>query len=197
MKYYLLNTLDRIKQYSQKLDAEAVLYNKSWVIFNDTGDKDVFMFRANNELLISKNGIVSKGKWELLPTGSILIDMLDKSYMFNASFVSNELIALNLDGNSESLIMLEENLKNWLTINTLTQIEQYLNNTYIPKNNYIYTCGNTNQTVNRPTVVTSNVNDESSHRQVTDFEKFLVKFLIILGAIGLISVFGLALSNIL
>ena len=61
MKYYLLNALARIKQYSQKLDAEAILYNKSWVIFNDTGDKEVFIFRPKNELLISLNGIVSKG----------------------------------------------------------------------------------------------------------------------------------------
>lgn len=176
MKYYLLNILDRIKQYSQKLDTEAVLYNKSWVIFNDTGDKEVFIFRSNSELLISYNGIVSKGKWELLPTGSILIDMLDKSYMFNASFVSGNFLTLNLDGNTESLIMLEEGLKNKLIINTLSQIEQYLNNLYIPQNINV----NTNKIIDNPTVATTNIKKENSHKQVTKLDIFMLIFSIIL-----------------
>lgn len=130
MKYYLLNILDRVKIYSLKLDEEAILYDKSWVIFNDTEDKEVFIFRPDNELLISYNGIVSKGEWEILSTNHILIDMVDKSYMFNISFVSNELLALNLDGNNEFLIMIEESIKNRTMIKTLSQIEHYLDNKY-------------------------------------------------------------------
>ena len=42
---------------------------------------------------------------------------------------------LPLDGNNESLIMIEEGIKNRLIINTLAQIEQFLENEYKP--NYI------------------------------------------------------------
>lgn len=134
MKYYLLNALDRLKQYSQKLDAEAIFYNKSWVIFNDTGNKEVFIFRPNNELIISQNGIVSKGKWEILPTSHILIDMADQSYMFNVPYISTELIALNLDGHNESMIMIEENCLQKNSLHNLQYINSFLDNILLLKN---------------------------------------------------------------
>ena len=50
MKTYLLNAVQRLKNYSQKLDANAVLYDKSWEVFNETGDKELMIFRANKVL---------------------------------------------------------------------------------------------------------------------------------------------------
>lgn len=58
MKTYLLSCLNDIRQYSQKLDAKAVLYNKSWEVFNDMGEKETLIFRPINELLIVRNGVV-------------------------------------------------------------------------------------------------------------------------------------------
>lgn len=66
MKTYILNELDRLKQYNKQLDAKAVLYNKNWEVFNEEGDKELLVFRPNNELLIVRKGIVQKSKWELL-----------------------------------------------------------------------------------------------------------------------------------
>ena len=126
MKYYFLGILDQIKWYSQKLDAKAILYNKNWEIFNDDGTKEVFIFRPGNELFISVNGIVSKAKWEILSTGFILIDIQGKSYLFKASFVSPEFMTLNLDGNQNALLMMEENRKRELRIRTLSDINAYL-----------------------------------------------------------------------
>lgn len=58
MKTHLLSCLNDIRQYSQKLDAKAVLYNKSWEVFNDMGEKETLIFRPINELLIVRNGVV-------------------------------------------------------------------------------------------------------------------------------------------
>lgn len=66
MKTYLLNSIQNLVSISKKFDAKAVLYNKTWEVFNDTGEKKVFIFRSNNELLISRNESVQKGKWELI-----------------------------------------------------------------------------------------------------------------------------------
>lgn len=79
MKTYILNELDRLKQYNKQLDAKAVLYNKNWEVFNEEGDKELLVFRPNNELLIVRKGIVQKSKWELLSVSSILIETTDTS----------------------------------------------------------------------------------------------------------------------
>ena len=131
MKYFLLNSIKRIKQYSQQLDAESVLSNKSWYVFSDTGEKIVFMFRSNAELLIVVNGKVNKGKWELLPNKALLIDMGSESHLYNSAFVENQLLALNLDGANDCLIMIEEGLKNELALNSIDRLDNYLENKYI------------------------------------------------------------------
>ena len=83
MKTYISNTIQRLKIYSKQLDAQSILYGKNWEVFNDTGEKEVFIFRPNSELLISRNGLVQKGKWELLSVNSLLIDVDCKSYLLN------------------------------------------------------------------------------------------------------------------
>ena len=46
MKTYLLETLNRYKRFSESLDAKAVLSNKAWVVFNDEGEKQVYIFQG-------------------------------------------------------------------------------------------------------------------------------------------------------
>ena len=98
MKTFLLTSVKRLKNYSKIIDAEAILYDKSWAVFNETGDRELMIFRPNKELLISRKCIIQKGKWELLDIANIIIDMGDRTYLFNASYVEDDLLALQLDG---------------------------------------------------------------------------------------------------
>lgn len=131
MKIYILNAVQRLKKYSQKLDAQAILYDKSWEVFNETGDKELMIFRTNNELLISRNGIVQKGKWELLDIANILIDVGEKTYLLNASYIEDELLALRLDGTEQYMVMIETDMKNRFFLNTIESIEKYLELQYL------------------------------------------------------------------
>jgi hypothetical protein len=126
MKTYLLSALQKVATLNRLLDAEAVLYDKSWEVFNDSGDKEVFIFRRNNELLISKKGIVQKGKWEVLSANTLLIDFDNASYLFNSAFVDNKLIALKLDGTEECMIMIDSQLKKQLMMDSIESVENYL-----------------------------------------------------------------------
>lgn len=133
MKTYILSCLDRIQQYSKHLDAKAILYNKSWEVFNDSGDKEQLIFKPNNELLIARKGIVQKTKWELLSINSILIETDSITYLFNAAFVDNNFLALQLDGTDKCMIMIDSETKKNLLLDTISRIDAYLNNTYIHK----------------------------------------------------------------
>ena len=63
--------------------------------------KNVYIFRKNNELLISSNGEVEKGRWEYLGNNSLLIDKKDKSYLFKHGFFDENVLALKIDGREE------------------------------------------------------------------------------------------------
>lgn len=126
MKTYLLNVIQRVTQYSKQLDAEAVLYNKNWEVFNDSGEKEVFIFRTNNELLISRTGIVQKGKWELLSNNTLLIEVDGVLYLLNAAFVDSRFMALKLDGTNECMILIDSQLKQQLILESIDAINNYL-----------------------------------------------------------------------
>lgn len=130
MKTYLLNAVQRLKNYSQKLDAQAILYDKSWEVFNESGDKELMIFRANNELLISRNGIIQKGKWELLDISNLIIDVGEKSYLLNAAYIEDQFLALKLDGTEQYMVMIEADMKNRFSLNTVKSIEGYLDDRY-------------------------------------------------------------------
>lgn len=131
MKYFLLNSIKRIKQYSQQLDAESVLSNKSWYVFSDTGEKIIFMFRSNSELLIDINGKVSKGGWILIPHNDLFIDMGTEFYLYNIALVENQLLILNLKESNDYLILIEDGFMNQLALNSIDRIDNYLENIYI------------------------------------------------------------------
>ncbi|WP_019539779.1 DUF2207 domain-containing protein [Proteiniphilum acetatigenes] len=130
MKTFILNSINRLKSYSQNLDAESTLYSKSWEVFNETGDKELFIFRPNNDLLISRNGIVQKGKWELLNIATLLIDIGERSYLLNAAYIEDQFLALNLDGTNEFMVMIETDMKDRFSLNTIGSIENYLEDRY-------------------------------------------------------------------
>lgn len=66
MKTYITDIIPKLQRFSQKLDNLTLLTNQHWVVLDELeSSKTVFIFRSNNELLISRNGKVEK------PNGSI------------------------------------------------------------------------------------------------------------------------------
>ncbi|KXK31195.1 MAG: hypothetical protein UZ12_BCD005000408 [Bacteroidetes bacterium OLB12] len=83
MKTYISDIIPKIERFSQKLDNLTLLTSQHWVVIEEINDsKTVYIFRKNNELLISQNGLVEKAKWEYLGHNSLLIDMKQESYLF-------------------------------------------------------------------------------------------------------------------
>lgn len=75
MKTYIADIIPKIQRFSEKLDNISLLTNQHWVaIDNIQNSKTVYIFRVNNDLLISTNGKVEKAKWEYLGNRSLLID---------------------------------------------------------------------------------------------------------------------------
>jgi hypothetical protein len=134
MKTFLLDIIPRIQKYSKKLDLETQLKNNHWVCISDNSDKKtVFIFRSNNELIISENGIVQKASWELLSQNALLISMNQSTYLFKQAFQDESFMALSLDNHKEFAVFFNEN-KFQSTILSLNEIKTLLENKYITNN---------------------------------------------------------------
>ena len=127
MKTYLLDSINRLKRLGENLNAKTILCNKSWQIINDTGEKELYIFQENGDILLSTNGIVSQGKWQYISANkSILISVKDKSYMLHPSFSINNIMAMNLDGTESYMLMIEEQSLLALQVKTLEDLNNYL-----------------------------------------------------------------------
>jgi hypothetical protein len=75
MRTYIADIIPKLQKFSQRLDDLTRLTNQHWVSLGDIDQtKRVFIFRPNNQLLISDNGIVEKGSWEYLGNQTLLMD---------------------------------------------------------------------------------------------------------------------------
>ena len=109
MKAYIFDTIERYKRFSISLDVQTFLCNKSWHVFNDTGDKEIYIFENDGTLIISINGKVSMAKWKFISANqSILINSYQDSYLLKAAFVDDKLLVFEIDGTNQFSFMINE-----------------------------------------------------------------------------------------
>jgi hypothetical protein len=131
MKTYIADIIPKIQKFSQKLDDLTKLTNQHWVSIGEIGQtKRVYIFRTNNQLLISDNGIVEKGTWEYLGNQSLLMDTRNGSYLLKHGFFDQNIIALKLDSTDNYAFFVNET-KYDRELNTIEDILAFLNKKYL------------------------------------------------------------------
>lgn len=135
MKTYISDIIPRIQRYSYRLDDLTKLTNQHWVSIGDIGQtKCVYIFRKNNQLLISKNGIVDKGTWEYLGNQSLLFDTDEGSFLLKHGFFDQNIIALKLDSTNNYAFFVNET-KYDKELNKIEDVFAFLRKQYLtPKN---------------------------------------------------------------
>ena len=104
---YLINLIPRIKNYGFELDKLSKLYNYPWVIISEPENFSKIIFQKNGKLLLSSNGIVSYGNWELISmANSILLEMNGQKRLFNHQFLDEAVMILKLDGTTRNYMIL-------------------------------------------------------------------------------------------
>ena len=131
MRTYLADIIPKINRYSEKLDNLTLLTNQHWVVLNELeNSKNVYIFRNNNELLISQNGKVERGKWEYLGNNSLLIELKEGSYLFRHGFFDTNILALKVDGKDEFAFLVNENNYGG-ELNSIEKILDFLERKYL------------------------------------------------------------------
>ena len=110
MKTYLFDTINRYKRFSEKLDVQTAICNKSWWVFNDSGEKELYIFNEDGTLDVSFGGRVPEGKWRYVSANkSIIVSANSESFMLDPAFVDNAIFALKLNGTDQYVFMIDEN----------------------------------------------------------------------------------------
>lgn len=111
MLSFLSNMLPRLRQFSQSLDQTELFVDKPWVLLDEEGKQQTYIFRRSGELLMSLDGVVQTGKWEYIaPAESILIDRKVDKLLLNHFFFTEALLVLARDGRPESSFVLANRL---------------------------------------------------------------------------------------
>ena len=67
--------IHRVSTLSQKFYNTSLLFNNHWVLVNETNSKKkLYIFRDNNELIISEDGKVDVALWRYLGKNTLLIE---------------------------------------------------------------------------------------------------------------------------
>lgn len=126
MKTYLFDTINRYKRFSEELDAKTIICNKAWLIFNDSGEREVYIFNTDGTLIISVSGRVTNATWQYVSANkSLIISGNNQSYMVRPAFYDNQIFALQVDGTSEYAFLIDENNLPSTTIRTLSDLKEH------------------------------------------------------------------------
>lgn len=164
MRTFIADIIPKIQRFSQRLDDLTKLTNQHWVSLGDIHQtKRVFIFRANNQLLISDNGIVEKGSWEYLGNQSLLLETEATSYLLKHGFFDENVIALKLDSTDSYAFFVNETKYN-RELNSVQDVLVFLENKYLKKNPGVGGIGEKKERpkINPPEYIIQNVTEKSS-----------------------------------
>ena len=126
MKTYLFDTFNRYKRFSEELDAKTILCNKSWWVFNDSGEKELYIFNTDGTLIISVSGKVTNATWQYITANkSIVITGNNQSYMVHPAFYDNMIFALQVDGTNEYAFLIDENNLPSTNLKSLADLKEH------------------------------------------------------------------------
>lgn len=127
MKTFLLDIADRFRRFDEQLDVKALLCNKSWQVFNDSGVKEIYIFQEDGSLIISLNGKVNRATWQYIPANrSLIINSDNESYMLRPFFQDENLFTLQLDGTREYSFLINEAQRTSFPVESLSDLKFYL-----------------------------------------------------------------------
>jgi hypothetical protein len=112
MKDYLNYYVNKFSNSSKSLKKKNLLINKPWVLVDEDGDIQKYIFKDDKTLILSKKGEVIKGTWDYFPeANSLLIETKHQNLLLNEKYIDENVLILKTDGVDDNLFsMANQNL---------------------------------------------------------------------------------------
>ena len=133
MKTFAIDLIPKIRKFSRTLEDLTILTTHQWVLLNEIpNSKTVYIFRQHKRLLISENGVVTKGSWEYLGHNSLLFETNSHTLLLKHSFADEHIIAMKIDGKEGYLFLINET-KFSTEIDSIDKVVTFLEKKYFEK----------------------------------------------------------------
>ena len=128
MKTYLLDTIERFKRYSKKMDVKTILCSKAWYVLNEDGDTENLIFQEDGTVLVSVNGTLKKYTWLYIPQNQSLSIMHTDTdgTMLKPAYLDDKVLAFQKIGTKECMFLIDDAGDQITKINTLFEVKNYL-----------------------------------------------------------------------
>ncbi len=122
----------QLQLFSRKLSEMELLTNIFWVLIDHTGEKTIYKFRRNNELLIIRAGTVERASWTYIERDFILLEIPGnrRAYLLKNAFFDPDFLLLSINCSKEVAFFVNEQLFA-KTVNTQSKVEALLVEKYI------------------------------------------------------------------
>ncbi len=101
MNQTIKNIIPTLRQFAQKIEFKNAIVGKIWVFPEESSVIHDYEFTSDGKLYMSVNGNIQVGKWEILPSGRIVIDRVIDKIVLNFDFALDGIIVMKKTGNSE------------------------------------------------------------------------------------------------
>ncbi len=116
MKTYLFDSINKNKGIDVSMDVQTILCGKSWWVFGDSEEKEVYIFQENGTLIVSVNGKVSNAKWQYVPANKSLIISEEKEpIMVHPAYIDDTVMILQIDGTKLCAFLINESNRHGFT----------------------------------------------------------------------------------
>lgn len=90
---------DKVKKSKDKISDLSLLSNISWIIESTNDVHEVWIFRKNDELIISRNGLVETGNWTyFIESKSLFIEIRNEKKLYSIILIDETNISIKLEG---------------------------------------------------------------------------------------------------
>ena len=122
--------IPRASKLSQKFDNTSLLLSNHWVLVDQINSKKIlYIFRNNNELLISEGGRVELASWRYLGISTFIIEKEKEKKLYKYGFFDQNIIAVRY-GDDQSYLFFVNEKKFDQGLNSKNEILNYFNSQY-------------------------------------------------------------------
>lgn len=115
-----------LRDIAKLLIVRTQLCNKTWIVFNDGGEREIYKFKEDGAIRIILSGRVTSGTWEYdHGDKSMIISASDQSIMVHLGIYEGILMGFQVDGTDECAFLIEENNAQSFSPKTRTELIEY------------------------------------------------------------------------
>lgn len=133
MRNYLYNIVPNLEPFDYSLHYDNQFINQEWILINGIEDaRAMYVFKPNNELVISENNEITKTRWSFINSNFLSITTADGIVLIKAFYKDKDVLVLNQKSSEDYSFFI--NVSNYnAPINNKNDVQKFLKEKYLKK----------------------------------------------------------------